>query len=98
MVTTSLTPCVKKICLLLIQPSYTLQVIRPLMRIWLNVKGQAGSGKSKIYMYSRPPNTPSPNTAAHFKVPNIVSWGNFGHGATSVKKSLRNHFGRINNV
>ena len=28
----------------------------------------------------------------------IVSWGNFGHGATSVKKSLRNHFGRINNV
>ena len=29
---------------------------------------------------------------------NIVSWGNFGHGATSVKKSLRNHFGRINNV
>ena len=28
----------------------------------------------------------------------IVSWGNFGHGATSVKNSLRNHFGRINNV
>ena len=28
----------------------------------------------------------------------IVSWGNFGHGATSVKKSLRNHFGWINNV
>ena len=27
-----------------------------------------------------------------------MSWGNFGHGATSVKKSLRNHFGRINNV
>ena len=40
------------------------------MRIWLNVKGQPGSGKSKMYMYSRPPNTPSPNTAAHFKVPN----------------------------
>ena len=30
--------------------------------------------------------------------PDIVSWGNFGHGATSVKNSLRNHFGRINNV
>ena len=28
----------------------------------------------------------------------IVSWGNFDHGATSVKNSLRNHFGRINNV
>ena len=31
-------------------------------------------------------------------IAHIVSWGNFGHGATSVKKSLRNHFGRINNV
>ena len=28
----------------------------------------------------------------------IVSRGHFGHGATSVKNSLRNHFGRINNV
>ena len=27
-----------------------------------------------------------------------LGYGNFGHGATSVKKSLRNHFGRINNV
>ena len=32
------------------------------------------------------------------EITGIVSWGNFGHGATSVKKSLRNHFGRINNV
>ena len=40
---------------------------------------------------------PSPNCARP-KIGRIVSWGNFGHGATSVKKSLRNHFGRINNV
>ena len=34
----------------------------------------------------------------YFRTVYIVSWGNFGHGATSVKNSLRNHFGRINNV